>query len=115
MVDASSEIEPHQYSLGELIEALKAADPNAVVRYGFGNPHSYRGYYDELAFEPVSSTTVAAMLAAAESAMGTTYQGWKGGDFKMDSYTSVWLSTEGSGNGETMGRLLLALMLGHAE
>lgn len=79
---------------------------------GFGRPHSYRGYYEQLAFEPVLATSVKAMLVAAESAIGTTYQGWKGGDFTMDEYTSVWLALEGDGGGETLGRLLLSLMLG---
>lgn len=96
--------------LKDLITALEAADPNQTVRHGFTNPHSYRGYYMDLAFEPAANVTVAAMLADARSALGATYQGYKGGDFTMDAYTDCWLAEEGS-TGETLGSLLLELML----
>ena len=49
------------YTLGELIAALERAVvefPEAVLRYGFGHPHSYRGYYMDLAFEPVENVAV---------------------------------------------------------
>lgn len=98
-------------NLGDLITALEAVDPAQPVAHGFGNPHSYRGDYLELAFEPVDGTTVGAMLAAARSALGTTYQGWKGGDFTMGEHTWCWLSTEGDVSGETISPLLLDLML----
>ncbi|MFC9490722.1 hypothetical protein ACFTZM_32240, partial [Streptomyces hydrogenans] len=63
--------------LGELITALEAADPDLVLPDGFTHPHSYRGYYHELAFEPAHNATVGEMLADARSALGTTYTGWK--------------------------------------
>jgi len=96
--------------LKDLITALEAADPNQTVRHGFTNPHSYRGTYMDLAFEPAANVTVAAMLADARSALGATYQGYKGGDFTMDAYTDCWLTEEGS-TGETLGSLLLELMI----
>lgn len=108
----TSEIEPYPYTLGELIDALKLEDPAKRVPVGFANPHSWRGDYIELAFEPVADTTVGEMVAAAESAVGATYQGWKGGDFTMSEHTQVWLAEQGR-LGETLGRLLLSLMLGH--
>lgn len=98
-------------SLDDLIAALMAADPNLVCPNGFKNPHSYRGYYDELAFEPAQNITVGEMLAAARSALGTTYQGWKGGDYTMEGWTTCWLSMEGQSSGETLGPLLVKLML----
>jgi hypothetical protein len=97
-------------TLEELITALEAADPALVLPDGFDNPHSYRGYYDDLAFEPATDITVADMLAAARPALGTTYQGWKGGDFTMRGYTDCWLAEEGR-EGETIGLVLLRLML----
>lgn len=97
--------------LAELITALEAADPDHVVRHGFTNPHSYRGYYDELAFEPASNVTVADMLDDARNALGATYEGWKGGDFTMRGHTDCWLSEEGSASGDTISALLLQLML----
>jgi hypothetical protein len=98
-------------TLGELIAALEAADPTKVVPHGFTNPHSYRGYYDQLAFEPARNVTVEAMLDDARSALGTTYQGWKGGEFEMDEHTDCWLASEGSTSDETIGLTLLRLML----
>lgn len=97
-------------TLEELITALDAADPTLVLPHGFTNPHSYRGDYMDLAFEPASNVSVADMLADAQAALGTTYQGWKGGDFTMRGHTECWLAEEGC-LGETIGALLLSLML----
>lgn len=107
-------VEPSHYSLGELIEALEAADPALTVPIGFGRPHSWRGDYSELAFDPAADTTVADMLAAARSAVGATYEGWKGGDFTMSLHTSVYLA-EPRELGETLGQLLLSLMLANGR
>lgn len=96
-------------TLGELIEALEALHPGSVD-YGFGNPHSYRGDYSDLAFEPQRGTTIVAMLEAATSAVGATFQGYKGGDFVMDEWTRVWLACEGT-VGETIGPALLGFMV----
>lgn len=96
--------------LGELITALEAEDPRKVVPHGFTGPHSYRGHYEQLAFEPASNVTVSAMLADARSAVGAEYQGYKGGDFTMDERTECWLASWG-GLGEEIGPLLLRLML----
>jgi hypothetical protein len=98
-------------TLGELITALEAADPNQVVSHGFHNPHSYRGDYYDLAFEPAQNVTVASMLEAARTALGTTYQGWKGGDFTMDADTWCWLSEQGTASCDNISSLLFTLML----
>lgn len=98
-------------TLDELIAALDAADPNLLLPLGFSNPHSYRGDYMDLAFEPTANVTVGQMLADARSARGTTYQGWKGGDYTMDGFTQCWLDEEGRGDGETIGPILLTLLL----
>ncbi|NUS25068.1 MAG: hypothetical protein HOV92_12710 [Streptomyces sp.] len=97
--------------LGELITRLEAANPQQVVKHGFHNPHSYRGDYYDLAFEPATDITVADMLEAARSAVGATYEGWKGGDFRMTAGTWCWLSEEGTASGETISPLLLDFML----
>ena len=98
-------------NLGDLIARLETANPQQVVPHGFHNPHSYRGDYMDLAFEPAVNITVADMLEAARSAVGTTYEGYKGGDFRMDVHDWCWLSEEGSASGETISPLLLDLML----
>ncbi|MFE6815971.1 hypothetical protein [Streptomyces sp. NPDC057677] len=97
-------------TLEELITTLEAADPTLVVPHGFTNPHSYRGYYDELAFEPATNVTVVDMLADAQFALGCTYTGWKGGAYTMQGFTDCWLAEQGC-LGETLGALLLSLML----
>jgi hypothetical protein len=70
-------------TLGQLIDTLEAADQTLVVRDGFGHPDSWRGVYAFLRFSPERDTTVADMLTHARSAVGTTYTGYKGGDFTM--------------------------------
>ncbi|MFB8071112.1 hypothetical protein [Streptomyces californicus] len=97
--------------LEDLIEMLEAADPDTVVKHGFTNPHSYRGYYHDLAFEPASNVRVGDMLEDARGALGETFEGWKGGDFTMNGYTDCWLSVEGYSSGETLGPLLVTYML----
>ena len=96
--------------LRELINELSQHDPAVVVRQGFDSPHSYRGYYDHLAFEPATNVSIGSMLAAAEEANGSTYQGWKGGDFTMGDWTPCHLAYMGD-TGEGLGRTLLRYML----
>ena len=82
--------------LGDLIRRLEAApDQSAVVRWGFGNPHSSRGDYSELAFDPAENVTVASMLAHAKASLGATFEGWKGGDFTMHEYSACWIEKRG--------------------
>lgn len=81
--------------LGKLIEILKAEDQNKVCRFGFNNPHSWRGVYAELAFEPAENVSVAEMLSCAEYAVGTTCVGYKGGYFTMNEWTEVHISNYG--------------------
>jgi hypothetical protein len=104
-----------QFVLDELIAGLEAAIARVgdiTVPLGFTHPHSYRGYYRDLAFEPARNVPLSAMLSDARGALGATYQGWKGGDFTMHRYTDCWLAYEGHGAGETLGRLLFSMMLG---
>lgn len=97
--------------LMELIERLEKEDPKKTLARGFDNPHSYRGYYDQLAFEPCEGPiTVGRLLQFARSALGATYQGWKGGDFTMGPYTDCHLAEVGH-TGEELGPTLLGYML----
>lgn len=82
--------------LGELIDYLKSQDPNRVLAKGFGAPHSYRGYYEDLAFEPATNVSIGEMLKRAEDAVGQTFYGYKGGHYTMDHDTRVWVSPYGS-------------------
>lgn len=98
-------------TLSELIGALETADPGLVLPLGFSNPHSYRGFYTDLAFEPTANVTVGQMLADARSALGATYQGHKGGDYTMEGWTECWLAEDGCGGGEPIGPILITLLL----
>ena len=105
---------PGQLDLGEVIAALEAQDPAKVLPVGFYGPHSYRGYYHELAFEMCTNVTVGEILAAARSAVGKTFEGWKGGDYTMDTSSLVHLVQEEGCCGETLGAVSLHLMLNQA-
>ena len=52
-------------TLGELIKALEAAPQDAVCEAGFSDPHSFRGFYEQLAFGRRDNTKVSDMLADA--------------------------------------------------
>ena len=98
-------------TLGQLIERLKDENPKKILRLGFRNPHSYRGYYDQLAFEPKQLIMVEDMLKDAQSALGKTFEGYKGGEFKMSEHTDVWLAEYGNTSDEMLSHRLLSYML----
>ena len=99
-----------QLTLGEVIKTLEQYDPSCIVEKGFTYPHSYRGYYSELAFELEENTTVGKMLEACKSTMNRTFEGYKGGEFGYNEDTLCWIADYGR-TGETLGELLLSLML----
>lgn len=93
-----------QLSLGQLIAGLReAGPPHAPVRYDDGSfpttVASYRGSYDELALgfrwtgEP---RRLAEVLAECERAVGETFEGYKGGDYRMGTDTPVWVANWGT-------------------
>lgn len=81
--------------LNDLIAALSALPPDAMVKNGFGLPDSYRGYYQDIAFEPVEEARIGDMLKYAEKAMGETFTGYKGGEYTMNGYTECWIAEYG--------------------
>jgi len=99
-------------NLGQLIQTLKQLPPDLVLPFGFCNAHSYRGYYEDLAFESINNATVENMLLDAEEALGGVYPGYKGGEYMMTEKTAVWISNYGD-TGELLadtnvGKLLLS-------
>jgi hypothetical protein len=107
---------PWHLSLGELIARLRQEPDQARrIKVGFDNPHSYRGYYMDVAFELAQDVSIGQMLAAAESALGATFQGWKGGDYTMSKYTDTWLVEREGCVGETIGAVLLDFLLQDPE
>jgi hypothetical protein len=81
--------------LGKLIELLKEIDPTKVVANGFGMARSYRGCYEDLAFEDADTATIGAMLDYAQAAMGREFGGYKGGWYKATAETKCWIADWG--------------------
>jgi hypothetical protein len=102
-------------TLGQYITILTAATkkicPKTILTQGLGNPHSWRGDYYELAFEPVKNISLGDMLKQANEAVGATYPGYKGGEFTMDKSTPIHIDNHGNwSNGEQMTELLLSFL-----
>jgi len=91
---------PKQITLGEMISLLSKMPPRKKVR-ALTLPHSYRGFYEHLAFEWMPTSQGASFISAkevlslAKKALGKTFQGYKGGEYKMTADTPVWLAMEG--------------------
>jgi hypothetical protein len=81
--------------LGQVIKNLKTRNPDEVLSPAFGGAASSRGLYEELAFEPKESSTVREMLAVAEDALGSTFTGYKGGEYVMDADTRCCIARWG--------------------
>lgn len=97
-------------NLGRLIEILEVENPDKVIKDGFHKPHSHRWDYRELAFEPKQNARIGDMLKCAKDSLGQSFQGYKGGDFHMDEYTTVCIANYGS-CGEEIPEMLLKLLL----
>jgi hypothetical protein len=90
-------------TLGQLIDALERAEPDAIVALDWGGLYpgpfgSYRGIYADLAmdFRKDIPTKVSKMLEYCQEADGGVYQGWKGGDFPMDRNSEIWVAYSGN-------------------
>jgi hypothetical protein len=106
-------IRPEHLTLGEVISRLQQErDQTRVLPVGFHDPHSWRGYYQELAFCVTENISVGEMLRAADSAVDAHYEGYRGKVYKMTDLTQTYLVVDHhDGNGEQIGSLLLDLML----
>ncbi len=83
-------------TLGEYIAALEAVpDRTRICAPGLSRAHSWRGRYEELAFEPVAFATVGQMLAEARAADGHRFHGYKGGAYVMTRETEVHVESWG--------------------
>ena len=96
-----------QLTLGKLISALEGMPADAEVA-NLKAAHSYRGYYEDLAFERAEGTRpAAALLAECKAAMGRVFCGYKGGDYVMGALTPLWVASYG-----TTGDKLMAVRAG---
>lgn len=106
--------------LGEMIYALQAktasCSPHAKMffrrrgtteEYAVDgvDPHSYRGYYSDLALEldrtaNMDAAELHGFIAMLEGVKGKTMHGYKGGDYLMHKNVPVWFSAYGSYSGD---------------
>jgi hypothetical protein len=95
-------------TIGEVIDALKKADPKVNVWFAFGGMvpstvDSWRGIYAEaaLGFEggeyASKAVTVKELLERLEAAIApdAEFVGWKGGDYRYDRQTPLHIDNPG--------------------
>lgn len=93
-----------QMTIEDLLSRLDDMGPDVMLD-GLGHPHSYRGYYSDLALEPLpGGVTVAKLAIEVNSVLGTELTGYKGGEFLMQKNTPVWVSHYGD-----CGKKLIAI------
>lgn len=96
-----------QITLGEAISKLKSlvdvCGGDTQVVFDFCNMvpttlDSWRGVYSELAlgYEYGGARTVGELLEIFESALGSTFSGYKGGDSVMTADTTLWVANYGN-------------------
>ena len=82
-------------NLIEWLERMNQEHPDGIVPYGFDEPHSWRGDYEDLAFTPKESAKISDMLNHAKDSMGREFIGGDGGEFEMGEYTECWIAKQG--------------------
>jgi len=85
-----------QMTLYKFISLLETFPKDKQIE-NIGEPHSYRGYYSDLAFEKLEGTiSVEDLLKILKNdCLSKTYTGYKGGDFFMDVNTPLWIAKYG--------------------
>lgn len=94
-----------QVTLGELIEWVENHKDSPSI--GLGQPHSYRGYYEDLAvtFQPWKEK--AELVEELRAALNAVQYGWKGGEYMMKQSTPVWAVMGKGQTGVAVTRRLL--------
>lgn len=92
--EAEKERAETQMTLGDLIQRLQQLPEDAKIY--FTEPHSYRGYYSDLSFEPSREPiSPSQALNLCYSVRGSVLEGYKGGDFPMHDNVPVWIAYYG--------------------
>ncbi len=101
-------------TLGELTDLLEQRPQDQDVRFDFcgmvpTGVDSYRGYYDHLAigfaeFSDTKMLTVADLVSVLRAANRSTFEGYKGGTYRMTRETPMWVANYGdSGSTAVVG------------
>jgi hypothetical protein len=104
-----------EIQLGAVIKQLKKLPKETVFMYGFHEPHSYRGYYEQVAFEPLNIATAEALLMSCEAAMEGVYIGWKGGEYTYDCSSVFNIAHKGTTSPRSTYTLFLAELMGYMK
>jgi hypothetical protein len=87
-------------NLGQLITELNKFPKEYFVEFDFARLvplefGSYRGYYEHLYIgfsDEKSPMSVGLFLSSAKEAVGKTFTGYKGGNYKMTTKTTLWVA-----------------------
>lgn len=98
-----------QWTLGEFVSTFKEiaeSTPDMSVIFDFnsmvpGETGSYRGYYEDLAINPVIGKRVTAKMVYDQfcALVGTYVCGWKGGEYRVTPGTALWVADSGNDSG----------------
>lgn len=77
-------------TLGELKNRFEQMEKGKILAYKLSEPFSWRGIYDEVAFEILEEdSTREENLEEIEKALIEEFRGYKGGEFKYDLDTEI--------------------------
>ena len=83
-----------QMTFGQLIDRLAQLPPDMLL--AASKPHSYRGYYSDVAIDPTEwPSTAGSLLAECREMMGRTMTGYKGGEYPVHENVPVWVAPYG--------------------
>jgi hypothetical protein len=85
--------------------------PGDTLVANLKEPHSYRGYYTDLALEykeEYGLTTASDLLFMLDGIVGEVYYGYKGGKYAMHYLTPIWIVEKY----HALGRKLLSILPG---
>lgn len=82
-------------NIAELYKFIEQFPDTRTCKYGFTNPHSYRGYYEEAAVEPQENTTIKEMKESIERLLSEEFMGYKGGEYTYEYNTKINLAYYG--------------------
>lgn len=87
----------NKMELKEFKQQIEQAESGKTFDYGISEPFSWRGSYDEVAFEILEQPmTREEILANIEKAYTGTFYGWKGGKYTYEDYTDVHFEEDNS-------------------
>lgn len=95
----------YHLTLGQAIDI--ASQARGYVRFAHGGypgrETTYRGYYSDLAFEPIDVPRGATeFLTQCQAALGNSYKGYKGGTFRINDKTPLWRAPWGVATGDAI-------------